>query len=32
MAAVMNFCSSEILGMERFTSAFVRKVYESMTL
>jgi len=28
MAAVMTFCSSAISGMERFPSAFARKVYE----
>jgi len=26
----MDSCSSEILGIERFTSAFTRKVYEQM--
>jgi len=26
----MTFCSSAILGMERFTSAFAKKVYEQM--
>jgi len=28
MAAAMTSCSSAILGIERFTSAFARKVYE----
>jgi len=30
MAAAMTSCSSAILGIERFTSAFARKVYEQM--
>jgi len=30
MAAAMSSCSSAILGIERFTSAFARKVYEQM--
>jgi len=28
MATAMTSCSSAILGIERFTSAFARKVYE----
>ena len=28
MAAAMTSCSSAILGIERFTSAFARKIYE----
>jgi len=30
MAAAMTSCSSATLGIERFTSAFARKVYEQM--
>ena len=30
MAAAMTSCSSAILGIERFTSAFASKVYEQM--
>jgi len=30
MAAVMASCSSAILSIDRFTSAFARKVYEQM--
>jgi len=30
MAAAMSSCSSAILGIERLTSAFARKVYEQM--
>ena len=30
MAAVMTSCSSAILGIERFASAFARKVYKQM--
>jgi len=30
MAAAMTYCSSAILGIERFTGAFARKVYEQM--
>jgi len=30
MAAAMTSCSSAILGIERFTNAFARKVYEEM--
>jgi len=30
MAAAMTSCSSEILGVERFTSAFARKAYEQV--
>jgi len=28
MAAAMTSCSSAMLGIERFTSAFARKIYE----
>jgi len=28
MVAAMTSCSSAILGIERFTSAFARKIYE----
>jgi len=30
MAAAMNSCSSAILGIERFTSAYARQVHEQM--
>jgi len=30
MAAAMTSCSSAILGIERFTSAYAKKVYEQM--
>jgi len=30
MAAAMTSCSSAILGIEKFTSAFARNVYEQM--
>jgi len=30
MAAAMTSCSSVILGIERFTSAFAGKIYEQM--
>jgi len=30
MAAAMTSCSSAILGIDRFTSAFAGKVYEQM--
>jgi len=30
MSAAMTSCSSAVLGIERFTSAFARKVYEQM--
>jgi len=30
MAAAMSSCSIAILGIERFTSAFARNVYEQM--
>jgi len=30
MVAVMNSCSSAILGIERFTSTFTKKVYEQV--
>jgi len=30
MADAMTSCSSAILGIERFSSAFARKVYEQM--
>jgi len=30
MAAAMTSCSSATFGIERFTSAFARKVYEQM--
>jgi len=30
MAAAMTSCSSAILGIEMFTSAFAKKVYEQM--
>jgi len=30
MAAAMTSCSSAVMGIERFTSALARKVYEQM--
>jgi len=30
MAAAMTSCSSAVLGIERFTSAYARQVYEQM--
>jgi len=32
MAAAMNSCSSSILGIERFASAYARQVFEQMFL
>jgi len=32
MAAAMSSCSSAILGIERFTGAFARKVYEQRAM